>query len=76
VFENSCGAKISEVTDPVDFWKIKKKSVKFGRITFACEMISNLPENRNSATFTDNLAHSPIIQSFLKNHFGPLRRFE
>jgi hypothetical protein len=25
VFENSCGAKNSEVADPIDFWKIWKK---------------------------------------------------
>jgi hypothetical protein len=32
VFENSCGAKNSEVVDPVDFQKIRKNSVKFTKI--------------------------------------------
>jgi hypothetical protein len=32
VFENSCGAKNSRVANPVNFWKIQKKSVKFAKI--------------------------------------------
>jgi hypothetical protein len=32
VFENSCGAKILEVTDPVDFCKIWKNLAKFVKI--------------------------------------------
>jgi hypothetical protein len=32
VFENSCGAKKSEMVDPVAFQKIQKKSVKFAKI--------------------------------------------
>jgi hypothetical protein len=75
VFENSCGAKNSEVADPVDFWKKK------GEIRFMCERNSNLTENQNSAAFTDNSAKfidnsaaftdNSVI--FEKPHFSPLR---
>jgi hypothetical protein len=32
MFENSCGAKNSEVSDPIDFLKNRKKLVKFAKI--------------------------------------------
>jgi hypothetical protein len=32
VFENSVEGEKSDLTDSVGFWKIQKKSVKFGKI--------------------------------------------
>jgi hypothetical protein len=47
VFKNLGGVKKSDVVDPVDFWKIKKKLVKFAKICSnrRCERNSNLLKN-------------------------------
>jgi hypothetical protein len=68
VFENSCRAKKNR-----DFWKIRKNLVKSIKI-----WPNRVWRVKGTVIFqkTKIRPHSPIIRSFFKNCFAPLRRFE
>jgi hypothetical protein len=77
VFKNSCRAKNLEVANPVDFWKIQKKSVKFAKIRpnhVWCVKWINLLKNQNSAAFADNSAEFTDNLVIFEKQFCPIKK--